>query len=60
MFGNLLKAVVAVAAAPVALVVDFVTLPASADNPTRSAFDRTAAMLDAAGDNIKKAVKKET
>lgn len=57
MFRNLLKAAVAVVAAPVALVVDIVTLPASAEHPTRCAFDRTAAMLDAAGDNMKQAVK---
>lgn len=60
MLGNLLKAAVAVVAAPVALVLDIVTLPASAEHPTRGAFDRTAAMLDAAGDNMKQAVKKET
>lgn len=59
MFGNLLKAAIAVVAAPVALVVDIVTLPASAEHPIRGAFDRTAAMLDAAGDNMKQAVKKE-
>ena len=57
MLGNLIKAAVAVAAAPVALVVDIVTLPASAEHPTRGAFDRTTAMLDAAGDNMKQAVK---
>lgn len=57
MFGNLLKAAVAVVAAPVALVVDIVTLPASAEHSTCGAFDRTAAMLDAAGDNMKQAVK---
>lgn len=49
MLGNLLKAAVAIVAAPVALVVDIVTLPASAEHPTRGAFDRTAAMLDAVG-----------
>ena len=57
MLGSLLKAAVAIVAAPVALVVDIVTLPASAEHPTRGAFDRTAAMLDAAGDNMKQAVK---
>lgn len=49
MLDNLLKAAVAIVAAPVALVVDIVTLPASAEHPTRGAFDRTAAMLDAVG-----------
>lgn len=57
MIGNLLKAAVAIVAAPVALVVDIVTLPASAEHPTRGAFDRTATMLDAAGENMKQAVK---
>lgn len=57
MLDNLLKAAVAIVAAPVALVVDIVTLPASAEHPTRGAFDRTAAMLDAAGDNMKQTVK---
>lgn len=59
MIGNLFKAAIAVAATPVALVVDIVTLPASAEHPTRGAFDRTAAMLDAAGENVKQAVKGE-
>lgn len=59
MLGNLLKAAVAVVASPVALVVDIVTLPASAERPTRGAFDRTAAMLDAAGENMKQAIKGE-
>ena len=59
MLGNLFKAAVAVVAAPVALVVDIVTLPASAEHPTRGAFDRTAAMLDAAGENVKQFVKGE-
>ena len=60
MLGNLLKVAVAVIAAPVALVADIVTLPASAEHPTRGAFDRTASMLDAVGDNMKQAVKKDT
>lgn len=59
MLGNLLKAAVAVVAAPAALVVDIVTLPASAEHPTRGAFDRTTAMLDAAGENVKQFVKGE-
>lgn len=60
MFGILLKAAVAVVAAPVALVVDIVTLPASAEHPTRGAFDRTADMLDASDYNIKQAVKNKS
>jgi len=56
MFGNLLKAVVAVAASPVALVVDIVTLPESSCDINKGAFDRTSALLKAAGDNVMKAV----
>ena len=56
MFGNLLKAVVAVAASPVALVVDIFTLPESSCSINKGAFDRTGALLKAAGDNVMKAV----
>jgi hypothetical protein len=52
---NVSKAGVAVAASPVALVADLVTLPASAcDN--KPAFGRTGKMLNAAGACITKAV----
>jgi hypothetical protein len=55
MFALIIKAVVAVAVSPVALVVDIVTLPASAfDN--KDAFHRTGALLKSAGDNVMKAV----
>jgi hypothetical protein len=53
---NLVKASVAAAAAPIALVADVVTLPASAEHPTRGPFDRTCQMLEAAGDAVKQAV----
>jgi hypothetical protein len=59
MLGNLAKAAVSVAVAPVALAVDIVTLPASAEDPHRGAFDRTAALLDNAGDCVKAAVTPE-
>ena len=57
MLFELVKAATAVALSPVALVVDIVTLPASAEDPRRGAFDRTAALLDSAGKNVSKAVK---
>jgi hypothetical protein len=57
MFGKLLKAAVGVALSPVALAVDIVTLPASAENPRSGAFDRTAKMLSDAGKNVSDAVK---
>ena len=54
--GNLTKAAVAVALSPVALAVDVVTLPASADNGD-SPFKRTEKLLGAAGENIVEATK---
>lgn len=57
LLSNIAKATVAVAVAPVALAVDIVTLPASADDFNRGAFDRTEKMLDAAGKAITDAVK---
>ena len=57
MLGNLAKAATAVALSPVALAVDIVTLPASADSQSRGPFDRTAGLLNAAGDAVSKAVK---
>lgn len=59
MLGNLTKAAVAVALTPVAVVADVVTLPASAEDPRRGPFDKTGALLKAAGENIKQAVKPE-
>jgi len=59
MFGmleKLTKATVAVALSPVALAVDIVTLPVSAENGEPHPFGRTEKLLDSAGDNIKKAV----
>lgn len=55
MFGNLLKAAIAVSLTPVAFVADVMTLPASAfrdDHP----FGMTGALLKAAGENVSKAV----
>jgi hypothetical protein len=60
MFGmltNVAKAAVSVVAAPIALAVDVVTLPASSMDPHCGAFDRTAELLDNVGDCITKAVK---
>jgi hypothetical protein len=58
MIANLLKAAVAVVLTPVAVVADVVTLPASAEDYRRWPFDKTAALLKAAGDNVMEAVKK--
>lgn len=57
---NVAKAGIAVAASPVALVADIVTLPGSACDPHAGPFDRTAAMLNAAGKCISEAVKPES
>lgn len=56
MFGNLLKAAVAVALTPVAIVADVVTMPASADRGDAHPFGMTGALLKAAGENVSKAV----
>ena len=59
MFGilsNLTKAAVAVALMPVAIAVDIVTLPASAERGDDHPFQRTGDLLNAAGKNISKAV----
>lgn len=56
MFKNLLKAAVATAATPVALVADIVTLPASAMDHRADPFKRTGSMLKAVADNVTKAV----
>lgn len=56
---NLTKSAVALAAAPVVLVADIVTLPASSMDPHRGPFDRTADMLDKAGRALDAAVEPE-
>lgn len=58
MFSDLLKAVVAVVATPVALVVDVLALPFDAES-NKYAFTRTTKMLDNVGKNITKAVDTE-
>lgn len=57
LLSNLVKAAASVALAPVALVVDVVTLPASSFDPYRGPFDRTAAMLKNAGEKATEAVR---
>lgn len=52
MLTNLTKAAVSVVLAPVALVVDLVTLPASSMSPYRGVFDRTRDLLANAGDCV--------
>ena len=56
MLGNLTKAVVSVAAAPVAVVVDVVKLPATALDPKRDPFENTGDLLKNAGECFKRAV----
>ena len=56
MLVNLLKAATAVVLTPIALVVDIVTLPESSCDIRKGAFDRTSALLDAAGKNVMDAV----
>lgn len=56
---NLTKAAVAVVISPVAVVADVLTLPASSIDPHRGPFDRTAAVLEAAGRCFSEAVKPE-
>lgn len=56
---GLTKVAVGVVVAPVALVADVITLPASAEDPHRGAFDNTAAALGLAGKGVKEAVKGE-
>lgn len=54
---NLTKAAVAVALAPVAVVADVLTLPASSMDPHRGPFDRTAGVLKACGECVAEAIK---
>ena len=56
MFGNLMKAAVAVALTPVAVVVDLVTLPVSAERGDDHPFGRTTKLLNSAGKNVEKAI----
>lgn len=56
MISKLAKAAVAVAVTPVALVVDVVTMPASADRGDSHPFKRTGQLLEVAGKNVKEAV----
>lgn len=58
MFTNLLKAAVATALTPVAVVVDVVVLPIVAADPNKGMFDTTKSMLNKVGDNINKALEK--
>lgn len=62
MIGNLFKAAVAVVVAPVAAVVDVVMLipdATSYDTKRDAPFSRTGAVLGAAGECIKEAIKPE-
>lgn len=53
---KLTKAAVAVTLSPVALAVDIVTLPVSAENGDEP-FKRTEKLLSSAGENVSKALK---
>ena len=54
---NLTKATVALAATPITVVADVLTLPASSYNPHRGPFDKTAALVSASAKAFKAAVK---
>jgi hypothetical protein len=56
LLGNLTKAAVAVALTPIALVVDIVTLPASAYRGDDHPFGRIGHLLNAAGKSVNKAL----
>lgn len=56
MFGNLIKAAVAVTLTPVAVVADVVRLPVTSEKPNGKAFECTEFLLDSAADNVKKAI----
>lgn len=56
LIGKLTKAAVAVTLSPVALVVDLVTLPASAERGDDHPFQRTGNLLNQAGKNITSAL----
>ena len=57
---NLTKAVVSLAASPIAIAADLLTLPASSMDPYRGPFDKTAGVLRNAGDCFREATKPET
>lgn len=56
---GLTKVAVGVVVAPVALVADVVSLPATADDLHRGPFDNTAAALNLVGKGLKDSVKGE-
>lgn len=59
MFGlleGLVKTALNVVVLPVAVAVDVVTLPASAMDPHKGAFDHTAKIVENIGDNMKSAL----
>lgn len=56
---DLAKAAVGVVLTPVAIVADIVTLPSSAEDPQRGAFDHTEAVIDSVAKNLKNAVSPE-
>ncbi len=56
MIFNLLKAAVGTVLLPVAVVVDAVTLPASATDLRKGPFDRTGNLANTIGKNIKEAL----
>jgi len=56
LIGNLAKAAVAVALTPVALAVDIVTIPASAERGEDHPFQRTGNLLNSVGDSVKKSL----
>ena len=53
---NLTKAVVAVAATPIVVIVDILTLISNVNDPYNGPFHRTKYMFDAAGEAMKEAV----
>jgi hypothetical protein len=57
MFDKLLKAAVAVTLSPVAVAVDIVRLPFTAEDPKGKPFGCTETLLKSAADNVKDAVK---
>lgn len=56
MFPNILKAAVSVVLTPVAVVVDVVRLPVTAEKTTGRAFECTEFLIDSAAKNVKKIV----
>lgn len=56
MFGSLLKAAVGVVITPVAVVVDIVRLPVTADDHRKETFGATSSVLDSVVKNVKDAI----